>query len=362
MYQRVVDSGVTHYIWRTQEDNRVRPGHAVLNMKRISLAIKHIFPVRSIIAVAGRNRIGKQKQGQLDGQLKTVFVKVRLYFDTIKSLFCYIHKSEKSDAYIEYQRVVDSGVTHYIWRTQEDNRVRPGHAVLNMKRISLAIKHIFPVRSIIAVAGRNRIGKQKQGQLDGQLKTVFVKVRLYFDTIKSLFCYIHKSEKSDAYIEAAFDMAQDLDITAENRATIKGDAEKQKKKMALIRILILTHVASGIPVNQYAPQLDGQLKTVFVKVRLYFDTIKSLFCYIHKSEKSDAYIEAAFDMAQDLDITAENRATIKGDAEKQKKKMALIRILILTHVARIGLQVYQTPHGERREFRPASARQPERKG
>ncbi|QGF21228.1 head maturation protease [Citrobacter phage HCF1] len=100
------------------------------------------------------------------------------------------------------------------------------------------------------------------------------------------------SEKSDAYIEAAFDMAQDLDITAENRATIKGDAEKQKKKMALIRILILTHV----------------------------------------SEKSDAYIEAAFDMAQDLDITAENRATIKGDAEKQKKKMALIRILILTHV------------------------------
>lgn len=44
MYQRVVDSGVTHYIWRTQEDNRVRPGHAVLNMKRISLAIKHIFP------------------------------------------------------------------------------------------------------------------------------------------------------------------------------------------------------------------------------------------------------------------------------------------------------------------------------
>lgn len=44
MYQRVVDAGVTHYIWRTQEDNRVRPGHVVLNMKRISLAIKHIFP------------------------------------------------------------------------------------------------------------------------------------------------------------------------------------------------------------------------------------------------------------------------------------------------------------------------------
>lgn len=44
MYQRVVDAGVTHYIWRTQEDNRVRPEHAKLNMKRISLAIKHIFP------------------------------------------------------------------------------------------------------------------------------------------------------------------------------------------------------------------------------------------------------------------------------------------------------------------------------
>ncbi|QGF21227.1 head morphogenesis [Citrobacter phage HCF1] len=28
MYQRVVDSGVTHYIWRTQEDNRVRPARS----------------------------------------------------------------------------------------------------------------------------------------------------------------------------------------------------------------------------------------------------------------------------------------------------------------------------------------------
>ncbi|QLF85355.1 portal protein [Salmonella virus STSR3] len=60
MYQRVVDSGVTHYIWRTQEDNRVRPGTQCLtNGSHLST----FFPVRSIIAVAGRNRIGKQKQG-----------------------------------------------------------------------------------------------------------------------------------------------------------------------------------------------------------------------------------------------------------------------------------------------------------
>ncbi|EKL2214130.1 minor capsid protein [Salmonella enterica] len=44
MYQRVVDAGVTHYIWRTQQDNRVRPEHAKLNMKRIALIAKHIFP------------------------------------------------------------------------------------------------------------------------------------------------------------------------------------------------------------------------------------------------------------------------------------------------------------------------------
>lgn len=38
------------------------------------------------------------------------------------------------------------------------------------------------------------------------------------------------------------------------------------------------------------------------------------------SEKSDAYIEAAFDVAKDLDVTAENRATVKGDAKKQTKE------------------------------------------
>lgn len=47
MYQRVVDTGVTHYIWRTQEDNRVRPEHVKLNMKRIALIAKHEFPGQS---------------------------------------------------------------------------------------------------------------------------------------------------------------------------------------------------------------------------------------------------------------------------------------------------------------------------
>lgn len=44
MYQRCVDAGVTHYIWRGQLDDREREKHLLLEKKRIALDADHIFP------------------------------------------------------------------------------------------------------------------------------------------------------------------------------------------------------------------------------------------------------------------------------------------------------------------------------
>ncbi|QJT70532.1 UNVERIFIED_ASMBLY: prohead protease [Shigella phage 2019SD1] len=81
------------------------------------------------------------------------------------------------------------------------------------------------------------------------------------------------------------------------------------------------------------------------------------------SEKADAYIETAFDLAKQSDKMAAQRKSVKGDSfesGKSEKPTPLIRLLVIMVlvdrpiVARIGLQEYRTPYGIRREFRPAS--------
>ncbi|MGS9609541.1 hypothetical protein ACQWKN_22100 [Salmonella enterica subsp. enterica serovar Infantis] len=44
MYQRCVDAGVTHYIWRGQLDDREREKHLMWEKKRIALTSNHVFP------------------------------------------------------------------------------------------------------------------------------------------------------------------------------------------------------------------------------------------------------------------------------------------------------------------------------
>lgn len=44
MYQRCVDAGVTHYIWRGQLDDREREKHLRWEKKRIALTSDHVFP------------------------------------------------------------------------------------------------------------------------------------------------------------------------------------------------------------------------------------------------------------------------------------------------------------------------------
>lgn len=203
-----------------------------------------------------------------------------------------------------------------------DEQPPKGWVKFDALQTNISVNHIALVFKGRAGIAKLNLDSEQEFPYDNSVKsddgdiTMTVKIKLdgavEFDVPKEVATFI---DNLKADVTAANKKADGLEAERDNLkekvdgipARIEEAVKKAKADAEELAALVAIAGEAGVKTDG----LDAKgIKIAFIKETTGKDV----------SEKSDAYIEAAFDMAQDLDITAENRATIKGDAEKQKKE------------------------------------------
>lgn len=187
---------------------------------------------------------------------------------------------------------------------------------------NITVNHIAMVfRGRAGVAKLNLDSEQEfpydsDEQINKEDSVMTVKIKLdgavEFDVPKEVATFI---DTIKAEAQTAKDKADALEAERDNLkeqvdgipAQIEEAVEKAKADAAELAKLVETASEAGVKCDG----LDAKgVKIAYIKETTGKDV----------SEKSDAYIDAAYDMATTIDVSAENRKTVKGDAEDKISK------------------------------------------
>lgn len=205
---------------------------------------------------------------------------------------------------------------------KEDEQPPEGWVKFDALQTNISVNHIALVFKGRAGIAKLNLDSEQEFPYDIDVKlikedeTMTVKIKLdgavEFDVPKEVATFID-TVKADA--EKAKTKADTLEAERDAlQAKVDGIPDQiktavEKAKADADELAAIVSIAKDAGVKCDGLDVKG-VKVAFVKHLTGKDV----------SDKSDAYIEASFDMAKDLDVSAENRVTIKGDAEKHKKE------------------------------------------